>query len=107
MAAVVTSVKIDATLKQEAQTLFDSLGLTLSTAINLFLRQAVREQAIPFRVGEPERLVYTKEEFRRKLEEGAKEIRAGRGIVKTLDELREMEASLLDEEETDPVKVKN
>ena len=103
MAAVVTSVKIDATLKQEAQTLFEGLGLTLSTAINLFLRQAVREQAIPFRVGEPKKLVYTKEEFRQKLEEGAEEIHAGRGIVKTLDELREMEAALLDEKETGPV----
>ena len=95
MAAVVTSVKIDAALKREAQTLFNSLGLNMTTAINLFLNQAVLEQAIPFRVGKPEsQMVYTKEEFRQKLEDGRKEIRSGRGVVKTMEELREMESAL-------------
>ena len=53
MATVSTNVKIDQTLKQEAQELFESFGLSLSSAINIFLRQSVREQAIPFRVGNP------------------------------------------------------
>ena len=53
MAAVSTNIKIDPKLKQEAQELFESLGLSLSSAINIFLRQSVREQAIPFRVGKP------------------------------------------------------
>lgn len=53
MAAVSTNIKIDRALKEESQTLFESLGLSMSTAVNMFLRQAVREQAIPFRVGEP------------------------------------------------------
>ncbi len=53
MAAVSTNIKIDPVLKQESQALFESFGLSLSTAINMFLRQAVREQAIPFRVGTP------------------------------------------------------
>ena len=50
MAAVSTTIKIDSALKQESQKLFESLGLNLSTAVNIFLRQAVREQAIPFRL---------------------------------------------------------
>lgn len=53
MAPVSTNIKIDPTLKREAQELFDNLGLSLSAAVNLFLRQAVREQAIPFRVRIP------------------------------------------------------
>ena len=53
MAAVNTSIKIDSVLKEESQALFESFGLSLSAAINMFLRQAVREQAIPFRVGNP------------------------------------------------------
>ena len=53
MAAVSTNIKIDPALKQESQELFESFGLTLSAAINMFLRQSVREQAIPFRIGEP------------------------------------------------------
>ena len=53
MAPVSTNIKIDPELKEQSQALFESLGLSMSTAINMFLRQAVREQAIPFRVGKP------------------------------------------------------
>lgn len=53
MASVSTNIKIDKGLKEQSQELFESFGLSLSAAINLFLRQAVREQAIPFRVGNP------------------------------------------------------
>lgn len=53
MTPVSTNIKIDPDLKKESQALFEQLGLNLSTAINMFLRQSVREQAIPFRVGNP------------------------------------------------------
>ncbi|PID70267.1 hypothetical protein CSB37_02680 [bacterium DOLZORAL124_38_8] len=36
--------------KQAAQAVLDSLGLTMSGAIKLFLKQVVREQALPFSV---------------------------------------------------------
>ena len=35
-------------LKEEAEQLFSSLGMNLTTAINVFLRQAVRNNGIPF-----------------------------------------------------------
>ena len=50
MAKVVTSLTIDADVKKEAQELFSDLGLDLSTAVGIFLRQSVREQRIPFDV---------------------------------------------------------
>ena len=53
MAVKSTTIKIDADVKQKAQALFADLGMDMTTAINIFLRQAVREQAIPFRIGEP------------------------------------------------------
>ena len=53
MAVVSTNIKIESELKQDAQKLFETLGMTLSTAVNIFLRQAVREQGIPFRIGDP------------------------------------------------------
>ena len=51
MAPVSTTFTIDPVLKKEAQELLDRLGLNLSTAVNMFLRQAVREQALPFPIG--------------------------------------------------------
>ena len=50
MAKVSTNISIDADVKMKAQELFTDLGLDLSTAINIFLRQAIRENALPFNV---------------------------------------------------------
>ncbi len=50
MAKVSTSISIDADVKAQAQELFADLGLDLSTAINIFLRQSIRENCIPFEV---------------------------------------------------------
>ena len=44
------NVKIDRSIKKEADTIANAMGMTLSTAINIFVRQMVSERAIPFRV---------------------------------------------------------
>jgi DNA-damage-inducible protein J len=48
MGTVTTSIRVDAQLKREADRLFADLGMNFSTAVNTFLRQAVREQGLPF-----------------------------------------------------------
>ncbi|MBO5295921.1 MAG: type II toxin-antitoxin system RelB/DinJ family antitoxin [Clostridia bacterium] len=48
MAKVSTNITIDSDTKAKAHELFADFGLDLSTAINIFLRQAIRENAIPF-----------------------------------------------------------
>ena len=42
------NVRVDTTLKQEAEALFSDLGLNMSTAVTMFLRSAVRHNGIPF-----------------------------------------------------------
>ena len=44
------NLRIDKELKTQAEALFLNLGMNMTTAINIFLRQAVRDQGIPFRV---------------------------------------------------------
>ena len=44
------SFRIDTDLKNEANALFESSGMTLTTAFNIFLRQAVREKGMPFMI---------------------------------------------------------
>lgn len=44
------NLRIDKDLKKEAEALFDKLGINMTTAINIFLRQSVRDQAIPFKI---------------------------------------------------------
>ena len=42
------SFRIDSDLKAKADRLFAHLGMNMTTAFNIFLRQAVREGCIPF-----------------------------------------------------------
>ena len=41
-------IKIDPKLKSDAQKLFDDIGLNLSDAIKLFLKQSVNSNSLPF-----------------------------------------------------------
>ena len=42
------SIRMDADLKAQADTLFAELGMNMSTAFNIFVRQSLREGKIPF-----------------------------------------------------------
>ena len=46
------NIRVDTNLKKDAEDLFKRLGLNLSSAINVFLTQCVKEQAIPFVIKE-------------------------------------------------------
>ncbi len=48
MKSVDITFRIEEDLKAQAELLFADLGMSLSTACNIFLRQAIREQQIPF-----------------------------------------------------------
>jgi DNA-damage-inducible protein J len=42
------SIRLDDGLKERADVLFDELGLNMTTAFNIFVRQTVRQGGIPF-----------------------------------------------------------
>lgn len=44
------TIRMDANLKAQAEVLFNELGMNLSTAFNIFVRQSLREGAIPFKI---------------------------------------------------------
>ena len=46
------SIRMDSDLKSAAEALFDELGMSLSTAFNIFVRQSLREGGIPFKITE-------------------------------------------------------
>ena len=43
-----TTIRIDPEVKKEATAILDELGLSMSTAVNAFLRALVREGGMPF-----------------------------------------------------------
>lgn len=42
------NIRIDLETKKQAEALFEVLGLNMSTAVNMFLKQAIRDNGIPF-----------------------------------------------------------
>lgn len=50
MATTNLNVRVDETLKKNAEELLNDLGMNMSTAINVFLRQVVRVHGIPFEI---------------------------------------------------------
>jgi DNA-damage-inducible protein J len=44
------SIRMDKELKEQAESLFSALGMNMTTALNIFLRQAVRQRKIPFEI---------------------------------------------------------
>ena len=54
MATVPTQVRIDENLKKQATELFSQLGMDMSSAMNIFLRQCVMRGGLPFDVVVPQ-----------------------------------------------------
>lgn len=50
MATTNVSIRMDTELKAQADELFAELGMNLSTAFNIFIRQSLREGGIPFEI---------------------------------------------------------
>lgn len=69
-----TTIKIDDETKKEAQILFKSLGMNLSTAINIFLKQSIKEQGIPFYI---------------------KDLKPSEKLIKALQEVEEIEKGVI------------
>ena len=48
MAITNLNIRTEKAVKEQADELFSELGLNMTTAINMFLRTAIREHGIPF-----------------------------------------------------------
>ncbi|MBP3284693.1 MAG: type II toxin-antitoxin system RelB/DinJ family antitoxin [Clostridia bacterium] len=50
MANTSMNIRMDSDIKQKAQKIFAELGMDTTTAINIFLRQVIRTNGLPFEV---------------------------------------------------------
>ena len=62
------NIRTDKEVKEQADRIFQALGLNMTTAINMFLRSTIRENGIPFGL----KLDIPNEETRLAIEEGRK-----------------------------------
>lgn len=48
MATTNLNIRTDKAVKEAAELIFNELGMNMTTAVNIFLRQTIRENGIPF-----------------------------------------------------------
>lgn len=64
----VINIRVNDEVKKEAETIFKSLGLNMSVAMNLFLKKCINEKGIPFDLKIPNReTIEAMEETKKKL----------------------------------------
>lgn len=50
MSTTTMSIRMDSDLKKQAESMLSDMGLNMTTAMNIFLRQVVRQGKIPFEI---------------------------------------------------------
>lgn len=85
--------RVEPEIKEEAEEILEQLGIPMSNAVGMFLRQIVMQRGIPFEMKLPKKapLAYgslTKEEFDKEIEKGIADIEAGNAF--TADEVEGM-----------------
>ena len=77
-------IRIEPEVKEQAEKVFDSLGISMSNAVGLFLKQVVINQGIPFELKlAPANIksvdTMTEAEFNTEMEKGYADYLAGKG----------------------------
>lgn len=88
MAQTLINIRIDEDVKKNMEETCKELGITMSAAFNIFARKMSREKRIPFEVSvDP----FYSETNMKAISESIKQLREGKVVVKTMEELEAME----------------
>ena len=81
------NIQMDPDLKERAEVIFQDMGLNMSSAINLFVRQTLLQGKIPFAIyADP----FYSESNMKALRESVQQAKEGKIVVKTMEELERM-----------------
>lgn len=88
MAQSVVHIRMDEDLKKSVEAVCQDLGMNLTTAFTIFAKKMSREQRIPFDVSiDP----FYSESNMAAIEASIEQIRQGKVVIKTMEELEAME----------------
>ena len=77
------TIRLDKDVKERAEKMFNDFGMNLSTAFNIFARQALRQGKIPFEIYDP---FYSEDLLKSELIRRIKNLEEGKGIFLTDEE---------------------
>jgi DNA-damage-inducible protein J len=84
------NLTIDDEIKEQADSLFTELGMSFSTAINIFVKQTLRQRGIPFSITVTTDPFYNPANMER-LAHSIRQMERGEVVKKTIEELEKME----------------
>ena len=88
MAQTLINFRIDEKTKKQMEQICNELGITMSTAFNIFAKKLIREKRIPFDVSiDP----FYSESNMKAIKESIKQLEEGKVVRKTIEELEAME----------------
>jgi len=90
MAQTNINIRIDEDLKKEAESLFNELGMNMTTAVNIFVRQSIRQGGIPFEITMQTDPFYSAANIKR-LKESIGQMGQGKIVEKTIADLERLE----------------
>jgi DNA-damage-inducible protein J len=85
------NIRMEDDLKARAEDLFEELGLNMTTAFIMFIKQTIRQGGIPFKVTTKVKDPFFNPTNMRILRQSIKEAEEGKLISKTWEELEAME----------------
>ena len=87
MSQTLVNVRMDEEVKKEMEKTCKELGMTMSTAFNIFARKMSREKRIPFEVSID---TFYSDSNTKAIKNSIKELESGKVVKKSLDELEAM-----------------
>ncbi len=75
-------IRIEPNVKTRAESTLSDLGISITEAVNIFLRQVILNDGIPFAIMKPR--------YNSETEEAIEDVKNGKNISKTFDSVEEM-----------------
>ncbi|MCL1887311.1 MAG: type II toxin-antitoxin system RelB/DinJ family antitoxin [Kiritimatiellaeota bacterium] len=90
MAHTTVNVRVDANVKQGIEEFCESVGMNISTAVNMYFKAILTQRKIPFEIAQSDDPFYRGANWRHVMK-GIRAFESGEpGITKTMDELEAM-----------------
>ena len=84
------SLRLDDDMKKELDAMCDEMGMNITTFFMIYAKKALRDRKIPFEITAPADPFYSERNLAQ-LRKSDQQIKEGRVIVKTMDELEALE----------------
>ena len=84
------SLRFDDDMKRELDEMCDEMGMNLTTFFMIYAKKALRDRKIPFEITAPADPFYSEQNMRQ-IRKAGNQIREGKAVTKTIEDLEAME----------------